>query len=204
MSDRRLGGKSLDPSDLKDLLRDRRVWVGLGVVVKRSEDSSHFEIADGDVLVEVDLMPERTPIFARLAHWHGVWKIPAVGAEVMIAVAGGELEGDPMLIAELSAAVPSALDEQTLVILGPQKVIVASTDAASKVYLGTPDATGTEPATLATTLTNHLTAVKTYIDGHTHNYVDTNGVASTTAATTPPLSESPSVPNIKASNTEVK
>jgi hypothetical protein len=68
-----------------------------------------------------------------------------------------------------SRNVPGALDEDTLVLLNPKKVIIASKD--DKVYLGSVDGTGTKPAarkddtlTASTALTSWATVVETAIN----------------------------------------
>lgn len=70
--------------------------------------------------------------------------------------------------------------------------------AGTKVYVG--DDTGTEPATLATTLTNYITSnLITWLSAHVHTAPAGGGPTST--PTTLPV---PSLPNIKASKVEIK
>lgn len=149
----RLGSKHMSASYARDLLKDPRTWCCVGIVAKHGGD--HFEILEDngtpvDVLVEVDLMPQNESVTCRLAACAGgpgggLWKVPPVGAEVYVAIPGGEVEGGPVIVAVLSCRdVPSALDEDTLVLLNPKKVIIASKD--EKVYLGSVDGTGTKPA----------------------------------------------------------
>lgn len=145
------GAKPIEVSSMKKALEDRRFWCGLGLVVKRDGDPSHFEIeidANGnpvDVLVEIDLMPEKTPLFARLGAGMGSlgsggWKIPAPGTEVAVMIPTGDIEADPIIVAALSSgSVPSALDADTYVLVQPKNVVIASSDAGSKVKLGAPD-----------------------------------------------------------------
>lgn len=133
---RRDGAKPLELSLLKEALKDRRVWCGLGLVVKRQGDSSHFQINNdnGDVYVEVDLMPEGTPLTCRLGSFGGgpgtgVWRIPPEGTEVVVAVTQGEVSEQCAIIATLSTgAVPTALDGDTFVLFNPKKVHIESKD----------------------------------------------------------------------------
>jgi len=151
------GAKPLEVAAIKRALEDKRMWCGLGVVVKRDGDASHFEneVNDSgskvDVLVEIDLMPEAIPVTARLGCGAGSlgaggWKIPKPGAEVIWMAPHGEMESDIMIVGTLSTnSVPSALDEDTFVLVQPKNLIIASQDASGKVYLGSADGTGTQP-----------------------------------------------------------
>lgn len=133
-SDRR-GAKPLDLQPLRDALMDDRVHVGLGKVVKRDGESTHFEIADGDVLVEVDLVSDAgQPLTCRLGGMAGgagtgLWRIPPVGTEVVVLIPMGELErADPVIVGTLaSGTAPAGLDETTLVVLNPGKVRIHAT-----------------------------------------------------------------------------
>jgi hypothetical protein len=199
---RRDGSKPLELAAMKKALEDKRFWCGLGKVVKRDGDDSHFEIeADDsgnpvDVLVEVDLMPEQTPLLCRLGAGTGslgagCWKIPAPGTEVAVMIPTGDIEADAMIVAVLSSnAVPSALDGDTFVLVQPKNLIIASQDAGSKVKLGAPDGStgladvhrkgdhgdaGTLSITVSGTGVAAVTAVYTDPDGGVHNLASSVG-----------------------------
>lgn len=140
----RLGAKAFNLAELKEIIRDGKIWTGLGVVVKRPEDSAHYEIvSEGgsavDVLVDVDLMPNKEPLFCRLGSFAGgaglgVWRIPPVGTEVVVIIPDGEFEGGPMIVATLASRdVPSQLDEDTLVVRNSKNVKIISDDGTVNV-----------------------------------------------------------------------
>lgn len=126
------GSKPIDLSILKDALRDNRVWCGLGLVVKRDGEDSHYEIVDNDVLIEIDLMPEGVAVTARLGSWaggkgSGLWRIPPVGTEVAWMCPCGTLDSDTLVVGTFSSGeIPADLDEDTLVIINPKKVVLKS------------------------------------------------------------------------------
>jgi hypothetical protein len=207
-------------SDMQEVLQDRRVWTGVGVVVKRPNDDAHYEIVKDsagnpvDVLVEVDFMPNAEPVYARLGALSGgagagIWSIPPVGTEVVLALPGGELDGMPCIVGRLSSRnIPGALDADTLVIINPKKVIIASQN--DKVYLGSQDGTGCQPAAVADDLDTRLQTIESRLNdlaGHTHaagtyavpGPTSVTGVSgpSTNAAITSP-------PSIKSTTTMVK
>ena len=151
----RLGGQTVNRAEVRDALEDGRVHCSVGVVVHRPNEDSHYEVIEDDagnpvdVSVEVDLMPRSEAVTARLGALaggagSGIWRIPPPGTEVMVMVPRGELENGPVIVGELSSrAVPPALDQDTLVIINPGKVIMASKN--DQVYLGSPDGSGTSP-----------------------------------------------------------
>lgn len=151
----KLGGVTVNRAEVRDALEDGRVHCAIGLVVHRPNDDSHFTIetdANGnpvDVSVEVDLMPRREAVTARLGALaggtgSGIWRVPPPGTEVMVMVPRGELENGPVIVGELSSrGVPGALDKDSLVIINPGKVIMASKN--DQVYLGSQDGTGCQP-----------------------------------------------------------
>lgn len=141
MSEDLQGAKPIDLSSMKSALgKGAKVYCGLALVVKRAGESAHWEKHtedDGgtDILVEVDMMPTGEPLTCRLGaaaagNGWGVWSIPPVGAEVIVAFPDGEMDGmDPVIMRVLSSgAVPTALDATTLVIAGAKKIHIESQD----------------------------------------------------------------------------
>jgi len=90
-----------------------KLWVGLGVVALPEGESSHWELVeeDGqvvDILVDVELMPNALDVTCRLGNagggaGRGIWAIPAVGDEVIVAMPAGELAFAPSIVAVLSS-----------------------------------------------------------------------------------------------------
>lgn len=102
--------RRLDLSDIKEALRDQRIWAAFGVVVDNDNDGTHFEIDsdEGDILVEVELIPSEEQLTCRLGaiaggSGRGVWAIPPVGTEVAVLVPEGAVDGEPIIVATLSS-----------------------------------------------------------------------------------------------------
>lgn len=129
MKRRKSGSRSADLSEFLAAVRAGLPGAELryGVVTQFPGESSHFEIDndDGQVLVQVLLMPEATPILALLAcsaggPGTGLFKNPAVGTEVIVGVPAGDLEADAVILTCLpSGTVPSELDATTMVLKNP-------------------------------------------------------------------------------------
>lgn len=118
------GSRKLPLDAIKESLADGRVWVKLGIVAQLEGETSHYELDGEDLLVDVELMPDRVPLLCRLGvagggAGRGIWWVPQVGTEVLVAVIDGDLEADGVIVACLSTgAVPAGLDATTLVIKG--------------------------------------------------------------------------------------
>ncbi len=133
------GAKRLDVSDLKAIVKDQRIWSNLGVVIEPEDGEPHFEIVtvDGtivDVLVEVELVPERIHVTARLAgrggQGRGLWEVPQVGDEVAVIVPDGEVEFCPIVVATLSGGeIPSELTEDDIIFANNRgRIIIRTSD----------------------------------------------------------------------------
>lgn len=124
----------LDIAQIREALRDGKIWTALGVVTVFPGESSHFEIdADGGgVIVDVELVPHRERVACRLGSGSGggVWRIPPAGAEVAVLVPSGELEADPMIVAVVSDPPTQLTDETETVIVatGTVKVIAPAVE----------------------------------------------------------------------------
>jgi hypothetical protein len=104
--------KRLDMTHLRTLLRDRRIWAALGIVVKPAEgDADHWELVTDDagnvtdILVEVQLVPSKIEVTARLGGFtstYGIVCVPNLGDEVIVHVPDGEVDWMPVVIAPLS------------------------------------------------------------------------------------------------------
>lgn len=119
----------LDLGQLKEALRDGKLWAALGVVTKFPGETVHYEVDDDGqgVSVDVELIPNRERVSCRLGSGSGggVWRIPAEGSEVAVLVPMGDLEADPILVATVDAPPSQLTDDSTTVIVatGTVKVI---------------------------------------------------------------------------------
>ena len=97
--------RRLDLSAMKEVLRDDRLWHARGKVV-RGEDVQSWFIDEGDILVEVQLVPSEIEILAFLGSIAagGFWAITPVGTDVVVAFPDdGEIECEPILFATFSS-----------------------------------------------------------------------------------------------------
>lgn len=121
-------GRRLDVSGLREALRDDRVWVKLGIV--GSDGGDHYDLDDDDLLVEVRLMPDNELVTCRYGvagggPLAGVWTVPPIGAEVMVAMPDGEITFSPTIVGILSTgAVPDGVAPNVVVIAAPTEVLV--------------------------------------------------------------------------------
>lgn len=116
------GAGRLDLSNLRALLKDRRLWAQLGVVTAH-DSGPHWEKKDGQILVQVQTAPRGLELTCRLGAAFGSlgaggWRVPAPGTEVAVLVPEGEVDFIPMIVACLdSGAAPErASDTQTLLV----------------------------------------------------------------------------------------
>lgn len=119
----RKGARRFDPSDLRQLLRDERLWAQLGTVRKVAGAAQHWELVDGHILVDVETHPRRLELRCRLGTaaggmGRGLWRVPAVGEEVAVLVPDGEIDFYPIIVAVLeSGTAPDRVgDDRTLLV----------------------------------------------------------------------------------------
>ena len=126
---KRVRGRRFDPSDLRRLVRDQRLWCALGVVVAPDDGGLHFDLDGEDLLVEVEIQPSQLDLTCRLGSPFGgpnlgLWQVPPVGAEVVVLLPEGEIEFQPTIVAVLSSgALPADVAENTVVIAEAQVLI---------------------------------------------------------------------------------
>lgn len=187
------GARKLSRDTLANAIRDKRVWIDVGVVRLFDGESKHYEIDGEDLLVDVELGAEAMPLFCRMASTmggmgRGVWSIPPIGTEVVVAVPIGDLDADPVIVGVLpSGALPEGLDEQTIVITSPKVRIEASGGdvtlaSSSDVRLGTLDAA--HPAPRGDAIQATLNALIALFNAHVHTGV-TTGPGSSLVTPTP-------------------
>jgi hypothetical protein len=120
--------RRLDITAMREALADGKCWTCLGVVVSR--DGSHYEISDGDVLVELDLMPGEQSITARMGaagggQGIGIWYIPPVGSEVAVIMPDGDFAFSPIIVGVLSSgSLPDGVAPGVTVIANTSKVLI--------------------------------------------------------------------------------
>ena len=125
---RRHGAKKLDLTSMREVLRDGRVWGALGLVTKDGDSHWSFD-EDGDVLVEVELVPSGETLTCRLAcvaggAGRGIWSVPPVGSEVAIMMPEGSIDAEPMIVGVLSSgSTPDGIGENVTVIANVQVLV---------------------------------------------------------------------------------
>jgi hypothetical protein len=179
--------KRLDTNTLRALARDGRVWVDVGVVVKAPGDAAHWRKVDSngrtDIMVSVDGVTTGQEWECRLSAAagsvaQGLWRVPAVGDEVVIAVPAGDVSFMPVIVSALgSGQVPEragadktvlvATDELQLQVGG--KVVRVKGD---KIQIGD---TAAEPLVLGNQLVNLLTTMLNLLLTHVHPSAIPNG-----------------------------
>jgi len=113
----RHGGKKLPLDSIKEALKDGRVWLSMGVVRLFDGETAHWEMIDGDILVDVELAPNGEPVFCRLGLGTMGCVIPPVGAEVIVAIPAGDLEANPVILAYMG--IPDGVSETIMIIQAP-------------------------------------------------------------------------------------
>lgn len=224
MSKNRAGTKRVSTATARALVTDSRMWCAHGVV-NEPEGQSHYLFDDdlGDVLVEVQLMPGGEQLLCRLGSFaggadRGVWAIPPVGTEVLVAIPYGDFEAEPTIVSTLSTGPkPSELTDDTLLLVKREKVRIMSTDGdvvldpSGKVYAG--GDSGTQPAGLGTAIKNELEALRSKLNalivtfnGHVHPVagVATGSGAVTSAVTGTLETLASAIGTVEASKVEVK
>lgn len=142
------GSRSIDPRMLAAAADDSKCWNAVGIVIKSG--ASHFEKTAGDVRVWVEFQPSRLQIFCRLGCFAGgagmgLWRIPAVGAEVMVALPMGRIDFMPTIIAQLSTGnVPVAVGDDKTALVAPDEIRFIApkvTTETAESFLGSGSAT---------------------------------------------------------------
>lgn len=129
----RKAAKRPDISDLRALLKDGRCECQMGVVRNAELGGKHWELTDdGDILVEVTTAPRGLELSCRLASsagsaGMGLWRVPAIGDEVLVLVPEGEIDFQPAIVAVLSSGgVPDRVsDTRTILVATDEVEIIA-------------------------------------------------------------------------------
>lgn len=140
MKNRKKATKRMDQAVMREAFADRTMTSALGVVRKFPGESSHFEISDEngsrEILVDVELMPNRERVLCRLGFGNdGVYRIPRVDQEVAVLIPSAPqslvkdpLDDHPIIIGVLDTECPSELADANIVVIKATKVHVLSGD----------------------------------------------------------------------------
>jgi hypothetical protein len=173
-------------ANLKELLRDERIWCIAARVDLHDGQTSHFETNDeGDVIVSVRTVIHDQQIWANLdsmaggSDGSGVWHIPDPGTEVVICFDQGDFEGEAYIVGRTSGGrAPQGLTSGTIFILGNNVQVRSPSGVANK--LPTFDD--------LSNLKDYVNAQFSSVGGHTHAVVGGATTTTTTVASggTPP------------------
>lgn len=160
---RRRGKKATKRPDLsmvREALRDQREWIFKAEVIE-GDNGSHYEIINDEIIVDLITLPMEMEISAVVGFpiggsGSGVFSIPPLGSEVLVAIPDGDLDFQPTIIAVQSGTgAPSGLSESTIVIVAPE---------GGQVLVHDGDSGETEPVVLK----SEYDALKAHIDAHIH------------------------------------
>lgn len=159
------GAKRLDLTDMRELFRDRRTWVAIGIVTVPDGASSHFELTDTDILVDVVLQPSLEDVTCRLGA--GMWVVPAVGEEVAVTFPEGVRDFMPTIQGILSSGVVPAATGGGAQPPTPTRIAIVRTEVVVHDGPG-----GANPLPTLASLQATIDKLNALIDaynGHTHN-----------------------------------
>lgn len=190
--------RKLDLTNIRNVLKDGLAWTCLGIVQPAEDGGSHFEIDDGTMLVQVELQPSGEDIDAHViggAFGWGVWFVPPIGAEVIVAIPDGETDHSPAIVGILaSGELPSIVAEDSLVIVSPPggKVKIEAADevtieAANKVDVRAGEIVASDGGSASSVaLKSDVDTLKTELDSHIHTTTATVGSSTTPGVISPP------------------
>lgn len=95
----RNGAKYVDLTHWRKLFEDRRQWLVLARVELHEGETTHFSIAEDEILVDVVSIPGDVEMRCRLAAEGGIWRIPDVGTEVYVGIPDGIIDFVPAIVA---------------------------------------------------------------------------------------------------------
>lgn len=123
-----------DLSDLKALMDDGKAFALMGLVAKPTS-GPHWRKVEGkngrtDILVEVETAPLGYDLTCRLTSeaggaGMGLWRVPAVGTEVLVVIPDGEIDFMPTIAKVYSSgSVPTRASDQRTVMVAPDAIEV--------------------------------------------------------------------------------
>lgn len=200
-------GKRVDLAALRGAFADGRIETAVGVVTKPDGEADHFEIIDGDVLVDVEIMPKGELVLCRLGvtgggPGFGVWAIPRVGTEVAVLIPNGEVDADAMIVATLASGTPpSELTGPEILVLKEKAVTIRAAGGGdiilrvdSGAHVLADDGSG---AVVLPTKADFDGLVSTF-NTHTHNYNPGPGAAAPTLVPNSPAGSAAGTQVLKA------
>lgn len=138
MKRKRVRAKRLDVTDLRALVEDHRVWFFHAVVIDPDGAGQHFDLDEEDLFIEIETQPGQLDLTARLGSafggpGEGLWHIPPVGAEVVVALPAGRIDFQPTIVSVLSGGLlPARVSNDRTVFVTEKDLEIT----APKVYLG--------------------------------------------------------------------
>lgn len=115
---------------LKKLVDDGRAACALATVALHEGEASHWSINDeGDLQVTVVAHNHKVPIVALMGalvggSGRGVWMIPPLGTEVVVAFDGDDFEGDAVIVGVMpTGQAPAGLAEGKVLIVGTEVIV---------------------------------------------------------------------------------
>ena len=122
----RRGTKRADLSTIREAIKDQREFFVKGLVLADDSGGPHFEVIEGDVIVDVLVVPMEIEISAVVSSpvgglGTGIYSIPPVGAEVVVGIPDGYLDFEPTVVGVCSSqGAPSGLVANTIVVVAPE------------------------------------------------------------------------------------
>lgn len=167
--------RRLHAGDLRALVRDHRAWCRLALVTK-PDSGSHYELVEEDgklaeILVEVETVPDMVGLTCKLGSCasgagKGIWTIPSVGDEVLVAVPDGDIAFAPTIVAILgSGDIPNPTGQ------GPTQTRTVIVNGEVVIHNGS---TGAE----ALVKKSEFDTFQTWADAHIHTNVASGGQVS--------------------------
>lgn len=171
------GAKRMDTSDLEVLIQrliGNYKWVAIAKVIVPEGEAKHWRTVekDGkvvDVLVDVETQPGLLDITCRLgcdagALGGGLWRVPPVGAEVIVCMPDGELEHNPTIVKVCSSRdVPARVSDERTILVASDVIEVT----APMVVVGA-DPDSNHPAGRGDNIKARLNRLENAFDIHVH------------------------------------
>lgn len=167
-------------ANLRKFLADDSIHTLSGTVVKPPGEDKHYFVNDEhNLVVHVETHHHSVPVIANLSNGHGVWSVPDIGAEVLLASDMGNFEGELYVIGHYGytnvshATAPPGLSPQQHnvyvsgdinLVVGPGSKIHATTSSVTQPTVMGQTYRTAEDA-LLTQLNTLLIAINTYVGG---------------------------------------
>ncbi len=165
MSRPRAGSRPPDITYLTEIVRKvgYQPSIEIGLVMESEDGGDHWDMDAEDLIVTVELVPSGRQLPCRVmapagGPNQGVWSIPPEGAEVVVAIPGGDSDEGGVVIGCLSTgAVPVGLGDDKVVIAAVNSAYLGGTEGAERTYKA--DALLTALDTLITQIAAAFTSI---------------------------------------------